>query len=63
MCEGSAKVEFCQTKMETRSCKHGFILSVHLWHFYVSKGVIYLEIMLGRQLILLSIIGCSGLLL
>ena len=46
MCEGSAKVKFCQTKMETRSCKYGFILLVSLWHFYVSEGVICLEITL-----------------
>ena len=26
--------------METQSCKYGFILLVHLWPFYVSKGVI-----------------------
>ena len=48
MCEGSAEVKFCQTKMETGSCKYGFILLVHLWHFYVSKGVIHLEIRLER---------------
>ena len=59
--EGSAKVKFCQTKMETQSCKYGFILLVYLWHFYASKGIIYLEIMLGRYLIMLCIIGCSGL--
>ena len=45
---GGAKVKFCQTKMETWSCEYGFILLVHLWHFYVGKGVIYLEIMLER---------------
>ena len=48
MCEGGAKVKFCQAAMETRSCKYGFILLVHLWHFYASKGVIYLEITLER---------------
>ena len=25
VCEGGAMVEFCQTKMETQSCKYGFI--------------------------------------
>ena len=60
---GGAKVKFCQTKMETRSCKYGFILFVHLWHFYASKGVIYLKITLEKQLIVLCIIGCSHLLL
>ena len=25
VCEGSAKVKFCQIKMETQSCKYGFI--------------------------------------
>ena len=25
VCEGSAKVKFCQAAMETRSCKYGFI--------------------------------------
>ena len=45
---GGAKVKFCQTKMETQSCKYGFILLVHLLHFYVSRGVIYLEITLER---------------
>ena len=63
MCEGGAKVQFCQTKMETQSCKYGFILLVHLWCFYVNKGVIYHEITLQRQLIVLCIIGYSGLLL
>ena len=58
-CEGGAKVKFCQTKMETQSCKYGFLLLVHLWCFYVSKGVIYLKITLGRQLIVSGIIGCS----
>ena len=48
MCEGGAKVKFYQTKMETRSCKYAFILLVHLWHFYVSKGVIYLRITLEK---------------
>ena len=25
VCEGRAKVKFCQTKMETQRCKYGFI--------------------------------------
>ena len=48
MYEGGAKVKFCQSKMETQSCKYGFILLVHLWHFYAGKNAIYLEIMLER---------------
>ena len=48
MYRGGAKVKFCQTKIETQSCKYGFILLVHLMHFYASKGVIYLKIMLER---------------
>ena len=30
VCEGRATVEFCQTKMETWSCKYGFIW----WHIF-----------------------------
>ena len=48
MYEAGAKVKFCQTKMETQSCKYGFILLVYLWHFYATEGVFYLKITLGR---------------
>ena len=43
MCGGSAKVKVCQTKMETQSCKYGFILLVHFWQFYMHEANFYLE--------------------
>ena len=40
VCEGSPKVKFLSAAMEIQSCKYDFILLVHLWPFYASKGVI-----------------------
>ena len=37
MCEGGAMVEFCQTKMETRSCKYGFICWCIFGYFLAGK--------------------------
>ena len=48
VCEGSAKVKFLSAAMETWSCKYGFILLVHLWPFYVSKGVILSRNNIGK---------------
>ena len=48
MCEGGARVKFCQTKMETQSCKYGFILLVHLWQFHVGEGNFYLEMIFRK---------------
>ena len=62
VCEGSARGKFCETKMETWSCKYGYIFGIY-GNFMQVKVTFISKWYLARWLIVLCIISCSGLLL
>ena len=48
MCVGGAKVKLCQTKMETQSCKYGFICWCTFSQFKGVKLNFYCQIIFRR---------------